>query len=62
LSAFKVNPKVRNPKIPAVNEEIKITNFELFLFLLCRFYNDRQRKRLGVVGELEFRLPITEAQ
>jgi hypothetical protein len=24
--------------------------------------NSTQRKRLGVVGELEFRLPITKAQ
>lgn len=32
-SVFKVTFKVRNPKSPAVKDEIKITNFELFIIV-----------------------------
>jgi len=37
---------------------------QYFSFLIFRVFKLHfcQRKRLGVVGELEFRLPITEAQ
>ena len=42
-------------EIFATNESSKIS-----IIMVCRSINT-QRKRLGVVGELAFRLPITEA-
>jgi hypothetical protein len=37
-----------------------VTNYQQLSNQVCE--NSSQRKRLGVVGELVFRLPITEAQ
>jgi hypothetical protein len=39
-----------------------VINFVIFILGEVSFYAYAQRKRLGVVGELEFRQPITEAQ